>query len=76
IQTLENSLKSSADAATAVATLAKMVVPQNEVTSYTFRVRFSEISRIRDETDLLLRSKPARIAGVDWVVEVFHKALM
>ncbi|GMT19815.1 hypothetical protein PFISCL1PPCAC_11112, partial [Pristionchus fissidentatus] len=48
----------------------------NEVTNHTFRLRFTGISQLREDTRLVIESKPARIAGVDWVIRLSHDVIL
>ncbi|GMT28978.1 hypothetical protein PFISCL1PPCAC_20275 [Pristionchus fissidentatus] len=46
------------------------VDPSYERTYYTFRTRFSGISRLQTNPDVVFRSDPAKFAGADWVIEL------
>ncbi|GMT11385.1 hypothetical protein PFISCL1PPCAC_2682, partial [Pristionchus fissidentatus] len=61
-------------AATVVEVPKKLVVTKSttEETSHTFRVLFTEISRLRGKTNKVLESATARFAGVDWTIQLHH----
>ncbi|GMT18008.1 hypothetical protein PFISCL1PPCAC_9305, partial [Pristionchus fissidentatus] len=57
----------------AIATLPSSM--NNEAISHTFQVCFSNISQLRRETTVRLKSKPSRVVGMDWIVELEHCAI-